>query len=414
MMTGRGLGLLLGTLLVGACSSATEPGPPTQLEDLPRALSPDERAVLTANNSFAFGILRETVAGETEPNVLLSPLSASLALSIALNGADGTTHDEMRAALGFGDDDLARINAANESLTELLLGLDRSVDVRIGNSIWARDGFPFRQSFIDTARRWYSAQVTTLDFSAATAAPTINEWVDRATNGRISEIVEAPIAPELVMFIINAVYFKGSWRDRFDRALTRDAPFALADGGTRMVRMMNRSGPAYYHSASDGTQILEQVYSRGAFAMTIVLPPEGTDVDDIVAALDQDTWDAWMAALRETDADISMPRYRVEYRTLMNDALQSLGMTSAFVPGGADFTRMSELGRALYISRVLQKTYMDVNEEGTEAAAVTSVEIGVTSMPVRPRIVVDRPFIVAIRERFSGAIMFIGRIAQPE
>lgn len=413
-MMRKRLGAAMGVLALAACSSATEPqGPPTQLERLPRALGEAEQEVLTASNAFAFDILRATAAGEAEANILLSPLSASFALSMAMNGAAGSTLDEIRSTLRYGTADLEQINAANASLAELLLGLDGAVDVRIANSIWARQGFPFEQSFFDAMRHWYSAQVATLDFDASTAAPTINEWVDRSTRGRISNIVDAPLPQDAVMFLINAIYFKGSWRDRFEASATRDAPFTLANGSTKTVRMMNRTGPAYYHGAVDGTQVLEQVYSRGAFAMTIVLPPAGTHVDDVIAQLDAPRWNAWMDALRETEAEISMPAYRLEYRTVMNEALQALGMETPFARGGADFTRMSSAGRQLFISRVLQKTFMDVNEEGTEAAAVTSVEVGVTSMPMRPRIVVDRPFIVAIRERFSGTVLFIGRVGDP-
>jgi serine protease inhibitor len=406
--------LAAAALSLAACSSATGPdGAPTQLEQLPRTLTTAESEMLRASNDFAFGILRETVRTDAAPNVLLSPLSATLALSMAMNGATGATLDEMRSALAFGSTPLSGINAANESLTELLLGLDAGVDMRIANSIWAREGFPFEQSFFDTARRWYSAQIATLDFNATSAAPTINAWVDRSTRGRISEIVEAPIPGDAVMYLINAVYFKSSWRDQFKASDTRDAPFTLRDGSTRQVQMMSRGGPAHYHRAADGTEILEQLYSRGAFAMTIVLPPAGTDVDALAESLDAETWHAWMEALRERDFDIEMPKYRVEYKTLMNDALIALGMRTPFDERDADFSAMSPAGDGLFISRVQQKTYMDVNEEGTEAAAVTSVEVTVTSMPVRTRVVVDRPFIVAIRERFSGAILFIGRIGEP-
>jgi serine protease inhibitor len=399
---------------LASCSSATGPeGAPTALERLPRPLTESESAVLASSNSFAFDILRETLQRDRKLNVLLSPLSASLALSMALNGAAGETQDGMRTALRFDNATVAQINEANESLTELLLGLDTGIDIRIANSIWARRDFPFHQHFFDTARRWYSAQVATLDFTASTAAPTINDWVNRSTQGRITEIVESPLPADAVMYLINAVYFKGSWRDRFDPAATARAPFTRRDGSTITVPMMQRGGPAFLHRTADGVEIVEQAYSRGAFAMTIVLPPAGTDVDGLAGTLDTATWDRWMNGLQSVDMDIVMPKYRLAYETAMNPALIALGMERAFQPRSADFTGMSPEGRDLYISNVKQKTYMDVNEEGTEAAAVTSVEIRVVSMPVRPRVVVDRPFIVAIRERLSGAILFIGRVGDP-
>jgi serine protease inhibitor len=405
------------TLLVVACESPLDPprGAEPMLESLPRALSVAERDVIGASNRFAFDILRETVRQQPEPNVFLSPLSASMALGMTMTGARGATLDGMRSALGFGGMELEAIQQSYRDLIDLLLGLDDGIDMRIANSIWARQGFPFHDAFLQANRQYFDAQTASLDFAAPDAPDTINQWVNQSTGGKIKQIVPKPIPDDIVMYLINAVYFKGDWRQRFDPAETRDAPFTLADGTKKTVRMMNRLGDVlYHHDHSAGVQVIELPYGRGAFAMTIVLPAPNTDLNELIAATDAQRWHEWTGALHGSKVDLSMPRFRVEYRTTMNEPLITLGMAAAFDRApGRDFTGMSPLGLDLYISEVKQKTYVDVNEEGTEAAAVTSVGIGIVSLPSTVTVVVDRPFMVALRERFSGTILFLGSIGEP-
>jgi serine protease inhibitor len=397
------------------CDSLFGPKPDNSLmRGLPRALTVEERAVIQASNSFAFDILRETVRQQPADNVFLSPLSASLALGMTMNGARGTTQDGMRSVLGFGDMEVARVNEAYRALIDLLVRLDRGVDIRIANSIWARQGFPFHEDFYDTARRYFDAEVSTLDFARHDAAATINRWVAQKTGDRIEDIVEAPIPHDVVMYLINAVYFKGDWRVRFQRDLTADAPFRRPDGSQTTVPMMmqQRAELLHHYDAAAAVDVVELLYGRGAFAMTIVLPAAGVDVDDVIADLDATQWRTWLDGLQERQLQFAMPRFRLEYETLMNEPLVTLGMGVAFGRSpGTDFRGLSPLGLELFITNVRQKTFVDVNEEGTEAAAATSVEIGRTSGP--PSVRVDRPFLLAIRERFSGTILFIGKVGDP-
>jgi serine protease inhibitor len=400
-----------------ACETLMGPGrnsPEAPLDRLPRALSASETAVIRASNSFAFDILRETVADQPADNVLLSPLSASLALGMTMNGALGETRAGMEQALGFAGLGVDEINEAYRALMELLLGLDRGVDMRIANSIWARQGFPFHESFYDVARRYFQAEVTTLDFARPDAADILDSWVKQHTGGRIEEIAPRPIPPLAVMYLINAIYFKADWTHQFDARHTADATFRLENGGTKNVRMMRRTGRATVHfDAATGVQVAELPYGRGAYAMTLVLPPAGADVDAFVRAMTPAQWDGWLDGLTEQEVSLQLPRFRVEYETTMNQPLVALGMDLAFgLRAGTDFGGLSPLGRDLYISLVKQKTFMEVNEEGTEAAAATLVEISRTSGP--PAMIFDRPFVVAIRERLSGAILFIGRIGDPD
>jgi serine protease inhibitor len=409
--------LCVAAFTLGACESLTGPGTGVQppLDRLPRALSVQEQQLIRASNSFAFDILRETIRDEPAENVFLSPLSASLALGMTLNGARGPTQDEMRAVLGYGNATMAEVNAAYRSLIDLLLRLDSRVDMRIANSVWANAGFPFHQSFYDTVKEYFDATATSLDFYQPGAPAVINGWVKEKTGGRIESIVPDPIPPLVVMYLINAIYFKADWTHQFDRSATRDHVFTRANGERRNVKMMNRTGRMlHYHDYSpQGVAVVELPYSRGAYAMTLVLPPAGADVDDFAAGLTQQQWNGWLDALEEGQLALGVPRFRLEYETTMNSALIELGMGRAFgtLPG-TDFSGLSPRGRELYISRVMQKTFVDVNEEGTEAAAATAVEISRVSGP--PSITFDRPFVVAIRERLTGTLLFLGKVGDPE
>jgi serine protease inhibitor len=400
---------------LGACESLTGPGTGEQppLDRLPRALSVQEQQLIRASNSFAFDILRETIRDEPAENIFLSPLSASLALGMTLNGARGPTQDEMRAVLGYGNASMAEVNAAYRSLIDLLLGLDSKVDMRIANSVWALEGFPFHQSFYDTVRQYFDATATSLDFYQPGAAAVINGWVKEKTGGRIESIVPDPIPARVVMYLINAIYFKADWTHQFDRSATRDAQFTRASGERLNVKMMNRTGRALHYYSPQGVAVVELPYSRGAYAMTLVLPPAGVDVDAFAAGMTQQQWNAWLDAMEEGQLALGVPRFRLEYETTMNNPLIALGMGRAFgtLPD-TDFSGLSPYGRDLYISRVMQKTFVDVNEEGTEAAAATAVEISRVSGP--PSITFDRPFIVAIRERLTGTLLFLGKVGDPE
>ncbi len=379
---------------------------------LARALSAAEQKLVAAGNEFSFSLFRQAnTAGARDSNVFISPLSASMALGMTMNGAAGTTYDAMRSTLGFGDATLDEINQGYKGLIALLRGLDLTTEFRIANSIWYRQGFPFEQSFLNTTKSYFDAEVRGLDFGSPSALTTINGWVDRSTNGKISKIIDE-IDPYDVMFLINAIYFKGSWRDQFDPAQKRDDQFHAADGRQQPVKLMHRHAQMRYLQTPE-FQAVDLSYGRDAFAMTVLLPAEGTDVETLAASLAADSWAKWEMQFHRADVDLYLPRLKVTYERTLNEDLRALGVRNAFVPDGADFTRMSPLGRHLYIDYVKQKTYVDVNEEGTEAAAVTSVGVRVTSAPPQPVVMrVDRPYLFAIRERLSGTILFIGKIVQ--
>ncbi|HJR63153.1 MAG TPA: serpin family protein [Gemmatimonadaceae bacterium] len=389
-----------------ACSETTSPDA-RRIDALPRPLSAAEQKVVSAGNEFSFALFRQASAGEPAKNVFISPLSASMALGMTMNGAAGTTFDAMRGTLGFADASQEEINQGYRSLIDLLRGLDPATEFRIANSIWYRSGYAFEQPFFDATRTFFDAEVQGLNFGDPASLGTINAWVDRATNGKITSIIDV-IAPDHVMFLINAIYFNGTWEHRFDRSQTRDAQFHAADGSLGSIQLMYRNGALRYTATPD-YQAADLLYGNSAFAMTVLLPTPGTDINALVASLTEQKWTELTSAFSEHEMELYLPKFTLEYERRLNDDLDALGMGIAFAPGVADFTRMAAAG-GLYIDYVKQKTFVDVHEDGTEAAAVTAVAIREASAP--PAMRVDRPFIFAIRERFSGTILFIGKVVR--
>ena len=383
----------------------TDPGV-DEITELPRALSAGEVEIIGASNRFAFDLLAQ--ANRAGDNLFLSPLSASMALGMTMNGAAGETWNQMRDVLGLGSLTQEEINASYESLLELIVGLDPSVETAIGNSVWTRLGFPVHAAFLDSVRETFDAEVAELDFANPAASVRINEWVKTATNGRIEDIVPPVIPYNVVMYLINAIYFKGSWTFRFDSSETRPEPFFLDDGSTRTVPLMSLWGDLPYLE-NDRFQAVDLPYGAGAFSMTVLLPRQGVSVDTLAASLDAAAWEEVVGGFLDTDMVLFLPRFRMAYERMLNDDLAALGMVDAF-DLRADFSRLSPVGRLL-ISKVKQKSWVDVNEEGTEAAAATAVEIvAISSGPV---VRADRPFLFFIRERLSGTILLAGKIASP-
>lgn len=402
------LQLALPLLCIGlaACNDpTTAPGPPKELGALPRPLTAAEAKVATSGNAFTFSLFKQVSSAQPDSNVFLSPLSASMALGMTMNGAAGSTYDAMRSTLGFDQAELEEINAGYKGLIGLLRGLDKTTDFRIANSIWYRDGVPFDASFLQTTANFFDARVEGLDFAASASLTTINDWVSQATSGKIPSIIDE-ISDDHIMFLINAMYFKGAWRSAFDSKRTRDGLFHLADGSTQTVRMMNQNETLRF-AGNASVEAVDLLYGNAAFSMTVLVPRHGIDVNDLVDSLSADKWTAWMNEFHEKKGIVGLPKFKLEYERTMNDDLKALGMAVAF-DDRADFSRMSPMGSDMRISFVKQKTFVDVNEEGTEAAAATAVGIELTS--ARPGVYADRPFVFAIRERLTGTILFIGKI----
>lgn len=410
----RRFGPLPEALLVtlAACSAEPPTGP---IVALPRPLTQAESQLVAIGNRFTFSLFRETLRQEpAAANVFVSPLSMAMALGMTYNGASGTTEAQMQQALELSGLSRDEINIGFHGLIELLRGLDRQATFTIANSIWYRNGFTFAPAFLEVNRTAFDAEIRGVDFASAQAPATINNWVNEKTGGRIPEIVPSPLPDDAIMYLVNAIYFKASWATRFDPARTTTQAFHLAGGGTSQVPMMAHGREVAVRRYGDGAvDVLDLPYGGGAFSMTIVLPRLGESLDSVVARLTLAAWDGWMAGLDSGQVEVYLPRFTLRYDLAAAiDVLKALGMPQAFCdsPTPPDFTRMYPAGGAC-ISEVKHKTFVLVDEAGTEAAAATSVGIGVTSAPMP--FLVDRPFLFVIRERFSGTILFIGRVMNP-
>jgi serpin B len=402
----RALVALLGA---AACSEGAAPsgGPITEL---PRDLSVAERAVITASNTFGLDLVRRMAAEDMRPNVVLSPISASMALGMTLNGTDSTTFDAMRSALGFDMLTQADINATYRTLIDLLTGLDPEVRFEIANAIWANESVPFHDTFFQAVAAAFDASAESRDFGDPATLDAINDWVRESTGGLIDSIVDS-LAPDLVMLLVNAIYLDAAWTVQFDPEDTYEAPFTRADDSSVLVDMMSLSQVTLPFASTSDYDAVELPYGGQAFSMVVIVPTGGVTVRDFLEGLDSPAWDALVAglAVREV-SQVSLPKFTLTYDAYLNDALVGMGMGVVFGPR-ADFTRMSPIGDDLCISFVRQKTFIEVDERGTRAAAVTGVGVGVTSAP--PGFVADRPFVFAIRERLSGTLLFAGLVGDP-
>lgn len=377
----------------------------------PRPLTAVEKQVVETDNLFGLKLFRTTVdAEERSKNVFLSPISVSMALGMTLNGARGDTREAMEATLEKQDLSPAEINDAYRGLIDLLEGLDPKVEVALANSIWYREGLPVRQAFIDTNRAHFDAEVAGLDFSDPTASEQINSWLSDETRGNIPEIVPDRIPRDIVMYLINATYFKGQWRAKFDPSKTEDGTFHLADGSSVTVPMMKRTEEVKHpFLRTDQFTAVDLAYGDSLYTMTILLPSEEASVREVVDSLDTEAWAHLTERMAPRElSTLQIPKFTLHYEKTLNEVLTNLGMGIAFTDQ-ANFRDIADT--SLAISKVKHKTFLHVNEEGTEASAATSVSIGVTSAP--PSFVVDRPFVVAIRENHSGTILFIGTVMNP-
>ena len=387
------------------------PGAPPRITALPRALTSQEQQLIQADNRFAIGLLKQATADtrDTLPNLFISPLSVAMALAMTYNGAAGTTEAAMRSTLELDSMSVADVNVAYRGLIEMLRNLDPHVRFQIANSIWYKQGYTIEQPFLAANHDYYDAQVTALDFTSPTAPATINNWVSQQTHGLIDHIVDA-IPDYMRLYLIDAIYFKGDWTQQFDPEQTKPRPFRLDDGSTVDLATMARGPGELRLSDQPSATIVDLPYGGAAFSMTIVLPRDTTTVDHVVDALTQEQWNGWIASLQPGENEVLLPKFKLTNDLSLIPSLTGLGMGAAFSVF-ADFTRIHTPSE-LAITEVKHKTYVDVNEEGTVAAAVTSVGLGVTS--VGPRIIiVDRPFLFALRENLSGTILFMGVIRHP-
>lgn len=401
---------LLALLGTAACAEAVGPTAQEPITELPRALTVAERTVISSANAFGLQLVARVASSDDRPNVILSPLSASMALGMTLNGAGSSTFDAMRSTLGFGSLSQEEINQSYRDLIELLTDLDPAVRFEIANAIWANEGVPFHDAFFQDVAAAFDARAESHDFGDPSTLEAINDWVSEHTGGLIDSILD-DLDPALVMLLVNAIYFDAAWTLQFDPDDTHTAPFTREDGSTVAVDMMSLTDVDVPYAATPGYEAVELAYGGQAFSTVLVVPSPGVSTRDFLGGLDAAAWDDLIGSLTVRELSrVALPKFTLTYDGYLNDALSDMGMDVAFGPG-ADFTRMSPIGDELCISFVRQKTFIEVEERGTRAAAVTAVGVGVTSAP--PGFVADRPFVFAIRERLSGTILFTGLVGDP-
>ena len=366
--------------------------------------STDVSGVASANTRFGFKLLHDLRERDPGGNIFISPLSISIALTMTYNGAVGETERAMAEVLGIDALNLSTINHSNKALRESLENPDPKVEISIANSIWYRQGITFNPDFLERNRSFFGAVVAALDFSAPQATAIINEWVDTNTSGKIEKIVDR-INPQTLLFLINAIYFKGNWQEEFDPSRTRQGIFHLSDGNEKRVQMMRREGE-YPYLRGENFEAASLPYGDGRMSMYIFLPDRNSNLNRFLRNLDAENWEDWISQFQNRRQEMVLPRFKLEYEARLNDTLEALGMGIAF-GGGADFSGM---GPNLFISEVRHKTSVEVNEEGTEAAAVTAV-VGVKSLP--PTFRVDRPFFFVIYDAETETILFMGTVIEP-
>ncbi len=399
-------------ILLFTSSCGKEPFPQGAQDPKPIEVDATTRTLISASNRFGFDLFRDIYQHETEgKNLMISPLSIQLALSMTYNGAGGTTKEAFEKVLHAGELPEADLNKANHDLTKALLEVDPRVIMEIANSIWYRNTFHVEDAFLDINKKYYDAEVRPLNFSDPTSKDIINGWVDEKTHHRIPEIVD-DIDPMSVMFLINAVYFKGMWRHKFDKARTEKRPFFITPDQRTEVPTMTQTGD-FLFTSNDLFTAVELPYGRGNYSMVFLLPLPEKDLSNIVEALTPENWEQWMSKLDTLrDLTLFVPKFTFSYNKKLNDPLADLGLGVAF-SGNADFPGINP-DADLYISEVKHKTFIKLDEEGTEAAAVTSVEIRVTSAGPGATFMLDRPFLFVIKEKYTNAVLFIGRVSDPE
>jgi serine protease inhibitor len=394
--------LLLTLIFISCQESAVEPDNTPDL----RLLSAEEVQVTKGANEFAFHLFHKLQKGSPE-NTFISPISISMALAMVLNGAGEETQQSILNTIDYDGYTAGEINTAYMDLTKFLLTLDRKVQMGIANSVWYNQGLTPHPEFSSVVRDFYDGEARSLDFASTESKDVINGWVESKTNNRIKDLIEN-ISTDEVMFIVNAIYFKGDWTWQFDKSKTRKASFTTIDNTLSEVDMMFSKGVTVGRALLPGLQVIDIPYGNGQFNFTVVLPDDPAKLDDIVSTISADQVLAWASQSDSVTVELELPRFKMEWKNDLLKTLEDMGMQKS------GFPKLLVDPMPLEIGRVVHQTYLDVSEEGTEAAAATAVGIIRLSAPLQPlRITIDRPFLFMIREKHTGAILFLGQLIDP-
>jgi len=371
-------------------------------------------AIVEQNNSFSIDIFSQMVKNdETEQNVFISPMSMYYALGMAGMGAAGVTREEFDALLGWQNLSDSSLQETMKSLNSDILPKKSGITLEIANSLWQSQLFPIKAEYKSTVEDYFNAEASLLDFADPNSVDVINNWIANKTHDRIKDMLDA-IPAEAVLYLINAIYFKGDWKYQFDEKDNRDFPFYKANQETLTATFM-RQKSIFKYQTNDICSSITLPYSDSTYYMVLLLPTSGVGIDGLMNQLSTETWKNWEQQMEYKEVEVTIPKFKFEYGTrLINDELQELGLVKAFSPFDADFANITD--ESIFISRVLHKAFIEVNETGSEAAAATIVEFEYTSAGPDNTVTftADRPFIFAICHQTTNSILFMGKVAWPE
>lgn len=367
--------------------------------------------IAAGTNDFAFDFFKNLQQAESPAeNLFVSPLSLHMALGMLLNGAENETAAEILKALKMEGVSMADLNKAYQTLLNDMPVADSKVSLGLANSVWYKNTFQVETDFTNVLKQSFNAEVTGLEFNKA-AIEKINKWASDKTNGKIKQVLDK-IDADAVMFLLNALYFKGDWTAKFDSKNTIDKPFHLQTGTDRNVKMMFTKSD-FALSGSEKFTAVKLPYGNKQFEMTLLLPQNGSNITEVMNSITASQWSKIKSDTVRTGINLGLPRFSLEYSKNLNGILQKMGIDKAFV-NSAQFGKISK-ATAVKVDFVKQDTYLGIDEKGTEAAAVTTIGIVVTSAGPEPRdVIFDRPFGLIISEKTSNTILFMGRIMNPE
>lgn len=369
-------------------------------------------ALVQDNNAFSFQIFTEITQNEDAGNnVFISPLSMYYALAMAAAGSDTETRAEFEALLGWDNQTEEEVLDVMKNLhTELMPHKDK-LTLAIANSLWQRNGFPVFDTYKNTIHEYFDAEIHSLDFNHPQAVETINQWIETETQGLIPDMLDQ-ISPDAVMYLINAIYFKGDWKYVFEPDDNLQAPFYKADGSSATVTYMNQKTHLNYLK-NDLFTAVQLPYTDSSYCMTLLLPEPEVGIDGLLPVLNAENWTSWTKAYEMSEVTVALPKFKFAFGLRnINQELNDLGLVSAFNPIAADFSKITD--HQINMSRVLHKAFIEVNEKGSEAAAATVVEFEYTSNDGQKTLSLNRPFVFAIEHKPTQTLLFVGKVAFPE
>ena len=393
----------------------------------------DQDSLTAANTSFAFDLLKQIAGKQPGGNIFISPFSVSTVLQMVVDGAAGSTKQQMESVLYLNEmvgdtsaggpkqeiesarylNGMAARDEACKSLVQAITIGQSNVTLNLANSIWFKQGVELRPEFVAGCTNYFQAEAAALDFTSPQSAKIINNWAAANTHGRIKDIVQWPMNPLTRVILANAIYFKGRWAHEFDKSATKDRAFMPLDGTQIQIPMMQQHEHFDYFQAQ-GFQAVCLPYAGGRLQMYLLLPDSGSDIKKLLAGFDGGVWQSKiLPQFRSSEGTVILPRFKLNYNVVLNEPLEALGMKRAF-SADADFSAMS--AEKLFLSEVKQKSFVEVDEEGTEAAAVTTVTMraSVVMRPEKPfEMVLDHPFFFVIGDKTTHSILFMGIVSNP-